>query len=113
MLDTKDKGQPLYADSAYTGDKQEKVIRKKMMKNQVHEKGYRGKPLTEKQKKENTEKSKVRARVEHIFGFVENSMNGSIVRTIGIVRAEAKIGLMNLVYNIFRTVQLKKQVAMG
>jgi len=113
LLNKKDKGQELYADSAYTGDKQKKVIAKKKMKNKVHEKGYRGKPLTEKQKDNNTKKSKTRARVEHIFGFVENSMNGSIVRTIGKARAEAKIGMMNLVYNIFRCVQLKKQITMG
>jgi IS5 family transposase len=113
LLDKKDEKQELYADSAYTGDNQEKVITDKKMKNKVHEKGYRGKPLTEKQKSSNTEKSKTRVRVEHIFGFVENSMNGSIVRTIGRVRAEAKIGMMNLVYNIFRCVQLKKQIIMG
>ena len=112
LLNEKDKAQELYADSAYTGENQEKVISKNKMKNKVHEKGYRGKPLTEKQKDNNTEKSRTRARVEHIFGFVENSMNGSIVRTIGIVRAEAKIGMMNLVYNIFRCVQLKK-IIMG
>jgi len=112
LLNEKDKAQELYADSAYTGENQEKIIRKNKMKNKVHEKGYRGKPLTEKQKKKNTTKSKTRVRVEHIFGFVENSMNGSIIRTIGIVRAKAKIGMMNLVYNIFRCVQLK-QVIMG
>ena len=112
LLNEKDKAQELYADSAYTGENQEKVISKKEMKNMVHEKGYRNKPLTEKQKGDNTEKSRTRARVEHIFGFVENSMNGSMVRTIGIVRATAKIGMMNLVYNIFRCVQLKK-IIMG
>jgi IS5 family transposase len=112
LLNEKDETQELYADSAYTGENQEKIIGKKNMQNKVHEKGYRGKPLTEKQKGDNTEKSRTRARVEHIFGFVENSMQGSIVRTIGIVRAEAKIGMMNLVYNIFRCVQLKKQIIM-
>src|ERR1017187_6772279 len=112
LLNEKDKEQELYADSAYTGENQEKVITAKEMKNKVHEKGYRGRPLTEKQKEDNTEKSRTRARVEHIFGFVENSMNGSIIRTIGIVRAKAKIGMMNLVYNISRCVQLKK-VVMG
>jgi IS5 family transposase len=112
LLNEKDKEQELYADSAYTGENQEKVITAKAMKNKVHEKGYRGRPLTEKQKNDNTEKSRTRARVEHIFGFVENSMNGSIVRTIGMVRAKAKIGMMNLVYNISRCVQLKK-VIMG
>ena len=51
--------------------------------------------LTEKdegQKASNKEKSKTRVRVEHIFGFVENSMNGSFVRTIGLARAKTKIG---------------------
>jgi len=113
LLNEKDKKQELYADSAYTGDEQEKVIRKKKMKNKVHVKGYRNKPLTEKQKNDNTEKSRTRARVEHIFGFVENSMNGSFIRTIGILRAKAKIGLMNLTYNICRYIQLQNSVVMG
>ena len=57
LLDKSDKGQPLYADSAYTGEKQKKVIRKYRLKNKVHEKGYRNKPLTDEQKKNNTEKA--------------------------------------------------------
>jgi len=81
--------------------------------NKVHEKGYRNKPLTEAQRASNKEKSSIRVRVEHIFGFVENSMHGSIVRTIGITRAKAKIGMMNLTYNICRCTQLKIMVAMG
>jgi len=81
LLTEKDEGQPLYADSAYTGEEQEK--------------------------------SRTRVRVEHLFGFVENSMNGSFVRTIGFTRAKAKIGMMNLTYNICRCVQLKLVVAMG
>lgn len=113
LLTEKDKGQPLYADSAYGGEEQQKVYKKKEVVDQVHEKGYRNKPLTEKQKADNREKSRVRARVEHVFGFVENSMNGSIVRTIGIARAKAKIGMMNLSYNISRCAQLKIMVSMG
>jgi len=113
LLTEKDKGQPLYADSAYGGEEQKKVYKKKKVFDKVHEKGYRNKRLTEKQKADNREKSKTRARVEHIFGFVENSMNGSIIRTIGITRAKAKIGIMNLTYNINRCVQLKIKVSMG
>ena len=113
LLTEKDEGQPLFADSAYTGEEQEKVYTKKKVINKVNEKGYRNKPLTEEQKANNKEKSRTRARVEHIFGFVENSMNGSIVRTIGIARAKAKIGLMNLTYNICRCTQLKITVTMG
>ena len=106
LLSEKDKGQPLHADSAYSGEPVAQVVEKKEMINQIHEKGYRNNPLTEEQKENNKVKSKTRARVEHIFGFIENSMNGSFIRTIGMKRATAVVGLMNLTYNIFRAIQL-------
>ncbi len=102
LLNKKDKGQDLHADSAYTGEEQEKTILKYKMKNNVNEKGYRNKPLTEAQKLTNREKSKTRARVEHVFGFMEQSMNGLFLKSVGIVRATGIIGLINLTYNLFR-----------
>jgi hypothetical protein len=41
-----------------------------------------------------------------VFGAQQNSPGGRIVRTIGIARAKAKIGLQNLAYNIRRLVTL-------
>ncbi len=105
LLTEQDAGQKLYADSAYDG--QEETVEKARMENLIHEKGYRNKPLTEEQKETNRGKSKVRARVEHIFGFVENSLHGTYMRCIGGARAQVVIGLTNLVYNICRAVQLK------
>ena len=61
LLQDQDKGQELYADSAYVG--QEDVLEKHHIKDQIHEKGYKNKPLTEQQKSSNTEKSRTRARV--------------------------------------------------
>jgi len=46
LLNRNDKGQPLYADSAYTGEEQERIIEKAGMINKVHEKGYKNRPLT-------------------------------------------------------------------
>lgn len=106
LLTEKDAGQALYADSAYTGEDQEASIDKVKMLNKVHEKGYKNKPLTTTQKENNKGKSKFRARVEHIFGFVENSMHGTYMRCIGKARARVVIGLTNLAYNICRAVQL-------
>lgn len=106
LLSEKDEGQDFHADSAYTGEEQEKVIRKCGMKNKVHEKGYRNKPLTDQQKASNREKSGTRARVEHVFGFMEQSMNGLFLRSVGIVRATGIIGLINLTYNLFRYEQV-------
>jgi len=106
LLTEDDAGQNFHADSAYTGEDQEKVISKYEMNNQVHEKGYRNKPLTDEQKASNKQKSKTRARVEHVFGFMEQSMNGLIVRSVGITRATGIIGLINLTYNLFRYEQV-------
>lgn len=71
------------------------MISKYKMNNQVHEKGYRNQPLTDEQKASNTEKSKTRARVEHVFGFMEQSINGLIIRFVGIKRASRHTGLLN------------------
>lgn len=108
LLTEKDEGQNLWADSAYTGEKQEKTIKKYKLKNKVHEKGYRNNPLTEEQKKSNNEKSKTRARVEHVFGFMEQSMNRLYVNSIGIKRAIGFVGLVNLTYNLFRYEQVSR-----
>ena len=110
ITEEKDADQELYGDSAYTGPTVEAAILKNKMKNCTHEKGYRNKPLTEEQKKNNGRKSSVRVRIEHIFGFVENSMHGSYIRCIGKIRAESQIGLMNLTYNLFRYIRLQRQV---
>ena len=60
-----------------------------------------------KQKESNNKKSKIRARVEHISGFMTNSMNNALyMRSIGIKRIKESIGLLNLTYNLFRFEQL-------
>jgi IS5 family transposase len=108
LLDEKDKDQDLHADSAYTGKDQNEIIAKYEMKNKVHEKGYRNKPLTDEQKESNTKKSKIRARVEHVFGFMEQSMKGLVLKSVGMIRATGIIGLINLTYNLFRYEQVKR-----
>lgn len=102
LLDKKDKGQRLHADSAYTGEAFDKAVSKTKMINKIHEKGYRNKVLTKRQIKSNHQKSKIRVRVEHVFGFLHQSTGGIFIRTVGKARAAIKIGLMNLGYNLFR-----------
>jgi IS5 family transposase len=106
LLTESDAGQDLHADSAYTGEKHEQTIKNYKMANNVNEKGYKNKPLTVEQKESNRQKSKTRSRVEHVFGFMEQSMHGLCVRSVGIVRATGIIGLINLTYNLFRYEQL-------
>jgi hypothetical protein len=52
--------------------------------------------------------SKVRSAVEHVFAH-QKGLVGLVVRTIGIARAETKIGLANLAYNMRRFVWLKRR----
>lgn len=99
----------LHADSAYTGKPIEEILVEKKIASQIHEKGYRNHPLTEKQKASNREKSKIRVRIEHIFGHMTNSMrDGLKMRFIGMRRMTAGIGLLNLVYNMARYEQIMR-----
>ncbi len=70
-------------------------------RNELHY-GYKNRVKADAEKKENREKSKVRCRIEHLFGFMKNSMSGLAVRSIGLLRASFSIGLSNLIYNLFR-----------
>lgn len=108
LVTIKDAGNTLFADSAYASTEMEVLAVMCKVDSQVHERAYRNTPLTEEQKTKNTEKSRTRARVEHVFGFIENSMNGMRLRTIGLARTELGIGLMNLAYNFFRYEYLKR-----
>ncbi len=99
----------------YDSTELENVISKKIeeslkaqnITSHVHEKGYRNHPLDEQQKITNKMKSKIRVRVEHIFGYMTNSMNDALhMCSIGIERIESNIGFMNLTYNLFRYEQL-------
>jgi IS5 family transposase len=68
----------------------------------ICEKGTKNNPLTDEQKANNREKSRVRARVEHVFGYITRFMGGMTIRTIGIARATREICGINLAYNIKR-----------
>ncbi len=97
----------LHADSAYRSKDIEAYLQEQECESHIHEKGYRGHPLTEAQKESNNIKSKIRARVEHVFGFMTNSMHNALhMRCIGKERIESAIGLLNLTYNLFRYEQL-------
>ena len=97
----------LNGDSAYRSKKIEAFLEDIKCESFVHEKGYRNNPLTEEQKQSNKTKSKIRARVEHVFGFMTNSMNNALyMRSIGLKRIKSSIGFLNLTYNLLRYEQL-------
>src|SRR6266436_4759341 len=94
VLDLSNTGNGVWADSAYRSVQIEAGLKAKGLQSHIHRRAARNRPLSERQKSANTTRSKVRARVEHVFGHQQSSMGGKIVRTIGIVRARFKIGMM-------------------
>lgn len=77
------KGESVWLDAGYAGTADGFVERG--MNPVICEKGYRGHPLTQWQKDSNREKSKVRSRVEHVFGFIKRSMGGLVFRGVGLI----------------------------
>lgn len=105
LIDSNDKeGEDVYLDAGYVGTDDGFI--EKGMNPIICEKGYRNHPLTEGQKASNRKKSKVRSRVEHVFGFIERSMCGLVFRGVGMIRAKACVAMTNLTYDIARLTQI-------
>lgn len=100
----------LWADSAYMSEEIRAWFAESYPEIKLHisEKGYRNAPLTDEQKLNNREKSRTRARIEHVFGHMTNAMGGMFIRCVGIVRAESAIAMKNLAYNLSRYATLRR-----
>ena len=102
LLDGKNSSRDVWADSAYRSEEKLKELEKLGFREHIQRKGSRNRKLTQRELKGNHTRSKIRSRVEHIFGIQAKRAGNLILRCIGIVRARAKIGLRNLAYNIDR-----------
>lgn len=101
----------VWADSAYYSQESEVTLEAMEYRSHVHKKGTRNSPLNERTRMANHKKSKVRCRVEHVFGSITNEQGGLFSRVIGQARTELKIGMMNVVYNMRRFVTLHRMSA--
>jgi IS5 family transposase len=104
LLDPSDT--PLFADKAYRSIAGDKVLQQLGIENWLQEKGHKCKALTGLQHWLNRWRSRVRCRIEHIFGCVQTTLRGPELRYIGLRRITAAVGLSNLAYNMVRYGQL-------
>lgn len=111
ILDEDNESDEIWADSAYRSQEVEEVLEWMGFDSHIHERAYRNHPLSEEQKQSNRDKSKTRAKVEHVFGRWMMQMGGKLIRSIGLVRAKALLGLKNLTYNFVRYTFLQTQSA--
>lgn len=92
----------LYADSAYRGDEINQRLREMNIKDWSNRRAYRGTELTESEVKSNRTKSRIRSRVEHVFGNIVTSLGGKALRYIGFERNASMIIFKNFIYNARR-----------
>lgn len=102
ILDRKNTSKDVFADSAYRSEESLKELETLGFREHLQRKGCKNKKLSNWEKQGNHTRSKIRSRVEHVFGIQAQKAKTLIVRTIGIVRADIKIGLRNLAYNMHR-----------
>ncbi len=98
----------VWADSAYRSKDIEATVKARGLTSRIHRKGYRNRPPRDWEKAGNQSRSRFRVRVEHVFGAPQGDMGGTLVRSIGLVRARERIGLKNLAYNMRRLVHLQR-----
>ena len=92
----------VYADSAYLSEESQKRLKASGYRPHIQRKGQKNHPLSAWEKQGNRTRSRIRCRVEHVFGAQWQRAGTLVVRCIGLVRARAKIGLRNLAYNMDR-----------
>ena len=110
VLDRTNTASDVWADTAYRSAKNEAMLTRRGFLSRIHRKKPKGKPMPERTRIANAQKSKVRSGVEHVFAHQKGLM-GLTVRTIGLQRARMKIGLANLAYNMRRFVWLQMRHA--
>lgn len=99
LLDDKD--QAVLADSAYHSEAHEAHLIQLHAQEFLMRKSTRGHPLSKAQQQTNHTISRMRVRVEHIFGRMAQ-MGADWCRSIGLQRATQHNHLSNLVYNMDR-----------
>jgi IS5 family transposase len=103
--------QDVFGDRAYRSAANEVTLKARGFRSRIHARAARGRPLSKAKAAANRVKSRIRARIEHVFGAQESAPGGRLVRTIGFVRARLKIGLQNLAYNMRRLTTLERITA--
>ena len=102
LLDEDNSSRDVWADSAYRSEEKLRELKQRKYREHLQRKGCRHKKLTEREAQGNRTRSRIRSRVEHVFGVQAKRAGSLIVRAIGLVRVKAKVGLRNLAYNLDR-----------
>jgi transposase, IS5 family len=110
LIDRDNTASAVWADTAYRSSANEQFLAEIGKVSHIHRKKPRGKPMPRHTARANAKRSRIRSAVEHVFAAQKSRM-GLFIRTIGLARATAKIGLANLAYNMKRLVWFNTRIA--
>ena len=111
LLDPDNTASGVWADTAYRSAANLDLLARRGRVGHLQRKKPRGRPMMPRHvARGNATRGKVRAAVEHVFAAQKRRL-GLVIRTIGIARAGAKIGLANLAYNLTRLAWLQGRAA--
>ena len=112
LVSTDNRSRKVWADSAYRSQRNETWLEQHMMESHIHRRKPKGNPMPKHTAQANARKSSIRAAVAHVFGH-QKCRFGLFIRTIGLARAEAKLILANLAYNVDRLIFHETRSAIG
>ena len=100
----------MWGDTAYRSAANLGLLDRRGYRAEFQRRKPRGRPMPEHVRRGNASRAKVRARVEHVFAAQKRRFD-LVIRSIGLARATAKIGLANLAYNFTRLAWLQGREA--
>lgn len=112
VLDPDNTAADVWADTAYRSKANLALIARRGLTPQFQRAKPRGRPMPPHIARGNVTRARVRSRVEHVFAAEKRRM-GLVVRTIGLLRATAKITLANLAYNMRRVAWITAKPALA
>jgi len=110
LLDPDNAASGVWADTAYRSKANLRLLDTRRLVAQFQRAKPRGRAMPPHIARGNATRAQVRARVEHVFAAQKHRM-GLVIRTIGQLRAAAKITLANLAYNMRRLVWMEAAAA--
>jgi IS5 family transposase len=106
VLDANNTASGVWADTAYRSKANVEMLDRRGLVPEFQRAKPRGKPMPAHITRGNATRARVRSLVEHVFATEKRRM-GLLVRSIGLVRATARITLANLAYNMRRLVWIE------
>ena len=94
--------QAVFGDSAYSNQAEKRAARKMDIYYGILDKGTRKRKLSNTQKRKNRQKSSIRCKVEHPFGYMKEKLGYWVAGAKNLLRNALRFDMNCIIYNIMR-----------